>query len=232
MFDQDLLALAPLWYAAFLLSITCHEAAHAWAALLGGDDTAARGGQVTLDPVPHIRREPFGTIVMPLLSLFLTGWMIGWASAPFDPYWQQRHPRRAAWMALAGPSANLALALLAAILIHAGIAAGWLAPPAAIGFTRIVDPAGEGLIEGVAVFLSILFSQNLLLMAFNLIPVPPLDGATAVGVLLPERAALKFYGFMQQPGFGLLGLLLAWQVFGRIFSPFFYGAVRLLYGVI
>ena len=68
-------ALGPLWYIVFLLAITCHEAAHALAAKLGGDDTAYEAGQVSLNPVPHIRREPFGTVVVPLLSYFLGGAM-------------------------------------------------------------------------------------------------------------------------------------------------------------
>ena len=69
----------PLWFAVFLLSLTCHEAAHALVAQWGGDHTAAAGGQVSLDPIPHIRREPFGTLVVPILSYFLYGWMLGWA---------------------------------------------------------------------------------------------------------------------------------------------------------
>jgi hypothetical protein len=70
--DPDTLALGPLWYVAFLLSTTCHEASHALAAKLGGDPTAFHAGQVSLNPLPHIRREPFGMVLMPLLS-FMTG---------------------------------------------------------------------------------------------------------------------------------------------------------------
>ena len=97
--NADLLATLPLWLAAFLLSLTCHEAAHALAGRLGGDSTAA--AQVTLDPIPHIKREPFGTLVVPIVSFFLQGgcWMIGWASAPYDPTWANLFPKRAAAMA-------------------------------------------------------------------------------------------------------------------------------------
>ena len=101
------------YYAVFLVSVTIHEAAHAWAALLGGDPTAYHGGQVSLDPRPHIRREPAGMLWIPLISALLTGWPMGFASAPYDPAWARRHPRRAAWMALAGPAANLLLVALA-----------------------------------------------------------------------------------------------------------------------
>ncbi len=229
MFDPEILSYAPLWYVAFLLSLTCHEAAHALAAQLGGDDTAARGGQVTLNPLPHIQREPTGTILAPIISLVLAGWMIGWASAPYDPYWQQRYPRRAAWMALAGPAANLVLAILAGLVIIGGVYNGYFEVPESISFTGLVVPVGEGTVEAVAVFLSILFAQNILLMAFNLMPFPPLDGATAIGLILPEEMMLKWLDFMRQPGFSLLGIILAWHLFGEVFTPVFVFAVRTLY---
>ncbi len=100
----EFIALGFLWYIAFLFSLTCHEASHALVARWGGDLTAAEGGQVTLNPLPHIRREIFGTVIVPILSYVLGGWMIGWGSAPYDPRWRYQYPRRAAWMALAGPA--------------------------------------------------------------------------------------------------------------------------------
>jgi Zn-dependent protease len=229
MIDQEMLAVGFLWYVAFLLSLTCHEAAHALVAMWGGDLTAAQAGQVSLNPVPHMQRSPFGTIVVPLLTYALQGWMIGWASAPYDPFWQARHPHRAAWMALAGPAANLLLLLAAGIAIHAGIWLGDFSPPQSIAFARVVQATPGGTAQGLAMFLSILFSLNLLLMSFNLLPVPPLDGNTAVGLLMSEQAALRFYDFSRQPGFMMIGLLIAWNVFGQIFHPIFLGAVNLLY---
>src|SRR5215468_4693673 len=100
--DSQLLLMGLVWYVVFLLSTTCHEAAHALVAKWGGDLTAFRGGQVTLNPLPHIRREPFGMVLFPILSYALGGWMMGWASAPYDPTWCRMYPRRAAKMALAG----------------------------------------------------------------------------------------------------------------------------------
>ena len=108
------------WYLVFLVSTSCHEAAHAWSAHRLGDDTAYRGGQVSLNPAAHIKREPFGMVVVPLLSYFFGGWMIGWASAPYNPEWALRYPRRSAVMALAGPAANLILVVLAAVLMRLG----------------------------------------------------------------------------------------------------------------
>ena len=82
-----------VWFVAFLLSTTVHEAMHAWVALRGGDPTAYHGGQVSLSPIPHIRREPLGMLVVPLLTSLTQGWAMGWASAPYDPNWAARHPR-------------------------------------------------------------------------------------------------------------------------------------------
>src|SRR5450755_3711119 len=103
-----------LWYIAFLYSTTCHEAAHAWAAFRLGDPTAFLGGQVSLNPWPHLRREPVGMVVVPVACWVLGGWLMGWASAPYSREWARTYPRRAGLMALAGPAANLCLALAAA----------------------------------------------------------------------------------------------------------------------
>ncbi len=227
--NTEQLAQLPLWYVAFLLSLTCHEAAHALAAKWGGDLTAYLAGQVSLNPTPHIQREPFGTVIVPILSFLLGGWMLGWGSAPYDPYWAQRHPKRAGAMALAGPAANLTLVAIAAILIHVGIAAGMFQIPAGIGFSHVVEAKTGGVADGFAGFVSILFSLNLLLGVFNLLPVAPLDGHAAIGLILPEGVFARYLEFVRQPMFSLIGLLLAWQVFDYIFYPVFRVAILTLY---
>src|SRR5580704_10146729 len=136
------LALGAIWYIVFLFSTTCHEAAHALVAKLGGDLTAAEGGQVTLNPIPHIRRSPYGMVVIPILSFALGGWMVGWASAPFDPNWERSHPHRAARMALGGPAANFTIMLVAALAIRIGLMLGYFAVPLSItGYSTLVQPA-------------------------------------------------------------------------------------------
>jgi Zn-dependent protease len=223
-------AIALTYYVVFLFSTTLHEAAHAWAAKLGGDLTAYRGGQVTLDPRPHIRREPFGMVVLPLLSALISGWPFGFASAPYDPRWAMRHPTRAAWMALAGPGANLALLLVAALGIRAGMAAGAFQAPDAVSFGSIVDTDAAGIARGVAFLLGVVFSMNLLLATLNLIPVPPLDGSAAVPLFLSTEAAGRYQRFLwSQPMLGWVGMLIAWQLFGVVFRPLFLLAVNLLY---
>jgi Zn-dependent protease len=170
------LILGVIWYIVFLFSTTCHEGAHSLAAKIGGDTTAFHGGQVTLNPIPHIRRSPFGLVVVPIVSYFLTHWMIGWASAPYDPAWQERYPRRAAWMALAGPAANFTLVILSAVGIRVGMLLGYFHMPAYVAFTRITEASTPGMAGFAATFLSIIFLLNLLLGTFNLLPEPPLDG--------------------------------------------------------
>jgi len=216
----DAIALGLLWYVVLLFSLTFHEAAHAWAALRGGDATAYHGGQVTLDPVPHMRREPFGMVVVPILLWVVSGggWMFGWASTPYDPRWAYAHPRRAGWMSLAGPASNLVLVLLAALSIRAGLAAGVFALPDYATFAELV--VAEGDVGGTAATLvSIAFTLNLVLLVFNLMPVPPLDGSGALGAFLPEDAARRVQEWMAQPGLALGGLLLAWWGFPYVFRP-------------
>ena len=154
---------------------------------------------------------------------------MGWASAPYDPFWANQHPRRAAWMSLAGPGANFVLAALAALLIHVGIWTHVLAPPDSASFTHIVASVKPGA-AGAASLLSVLFSLNLLLGVFNLLPVPPLDGFGALGLLLPEEAARKLQNLPRQMrGFSMIGLLIAWRLFDPLFDPVFTLALGALY---
>jgi Zn-dependent protease len=206
------------WYAAFILSVTLHEAAHALAALKLGDPTAYDGGQVTLDPIPHIRREPFGMVIVPVLSFALGGWMLGWGSAPYNPQWALEHPRRSCWMSLAGPAANLILIVLMALVIRLGLLLDVFAPPESITYTQAVVPAhGQGLI-GVTTFISIVFSLNLILFCFNLLPLPPLDGSALPLLFLDRTTAQRYLQALFNPSYAIIGMVIAWNVFGPIFG--------------
>jgi Zn-dependent protease len=223
------LGLGVIWYGALVFSLTVHEAAHAWAALRGGDPTAYSRGQVSLDPRPHIRREPFGCVVVPILFFITSGWMIGWASTPYDPRWAYIHPKRAGWMALAGPAANLALVIAAALAIRAGLAAGLFQPPDIVSFARVAEAPGGGIWASIAIALSILFTLNLLLCVFNLIPLPPLDGGGAVALLVDQERARRIQAFLQKPHLSFMGILVAWFLIGPLFSPIHQLALNLLY---
>jgi Zn-dependent protease len=226
----DTVVLGVTWFVVFLFSTTVHEASHAFASYRLGDPTAYHGGQVTLNPLPHIRREPIGMVVVPILTFVANGWMMGWASAPYDPNWERRYPRRSALMALAGPASNLALALLAGLGIRTGVLLGALAPPQTASFAHMTAAApGSGAMAGAVAPLSILFSLNLLLFLFNLLPLPPLDGSGILPVLLPAAAAEAYNRIRATPALSLLGLLIAWQVFPTLYSPLETLALKLLY---
>lgn len=203
------LALGFIYYVVFLFSTTCHEAAHALVAKLGGDNTAELGGQVSLNPMPHIRRSPYGMVVFPLLSFFLlNGGMIGFASAPYDPNWAKRHPHRSALMALAGPATNFTLMVLGAIGLRVGAAFHW------IQWDTYSGPHGFP-----AVLLFVLFSLNLLLGVFNLLPVPPLDGSSAIMLFMSEGRARGYIDWIRGGTFAMPGILVSLIIFRYIFPP-------------
>ena len=227
----ELLTLGVLWYVAFVFSTTLHEAGHAWAAWKMGDPTAYHGGQVSLNPWPHVRREPFGMVVVPILVFAFSGWMLGWASAPYDPRWADRHPKRSGLMALAGPAGNLLLLLLSGLLIRGGLATGVLGPPETLSFSSIVGAApGQESLTGAAALLSIFFTLNLLLLVFNLIPLPPLDGSGALPLVLPDRVAVAYRQMLRHPAASLVGIIVAWTVIDRLFGPVLGAAISVLYG--
>ncbi|AQT67259.1 RIP metalloprotease RseP [Anaerohalosphaera lusitana] len=225
------ISLGLAWYVVFVLSASFHEAAHAFTAMKFGDRTAYQGGQVTLHPIPHIAREPFGMIVVPIVSFLFNGWMIGWASTPIDPYWAGRNHKKAALMSLSGPASNLLLILVSAALIHIGIAAGFFNQPSIseLGFSTIVTADAGTLANGAANMLSICFSLNIVLTTFNLLPVPPLDGTAIVGLFLDRATAEKYQSFIHQPGIALFGLIMAWMSMDFIFPPVYALAVSFLY---
>ena len=228
--ETETLVRGLLWFVAFLFSTTVHEAAHALAALRGGDPTAYLGGQVSLSPVPHIRREPLGMLVVPLLMTALNGWAVGWASTPYDPLWAARHPRRAASMAAAGPAGNLLIALLAYGAIEAGLYTRVFVSPDVVRFSHLVEAAGGAAwLAGLGDLLSVLLVLNVLLFVFNMLPLPPLDGASAIGGLLPERVALAVRGFFSSPAFSLLGILVAWQLFPYVVDPLFAALLKVVH---
>jgi Zn-dependent protease len=208
-----------LWYLAFVLSTTLHEASHGFAALRLGDSTAYDVGQVTLDPRPHFRREPVGMIVVPIVSFLLGGWMIGWASVPYDRVWAMDHPKRSASMSAAGPLANLSLALLSGIIMRIGLAAGLFAPPQTIDALHVIETEASGVLATATMFVSVFFSLNILLFTFNLLPIPPLDGSGILPWFLPEEKGRKYLAWIRNPSFTFLGLFVAWKAFDLIYPP-------------
>ena len=150
-------------FVAMIISLTLHEAAHGLVARLGGNPTAYKQGLVTANPLPHMRRSPLMMVVVPLIMLWQTGgkMCIAAASAPIDSRWAVSFPRRAALMALAGPLTNVLLAAISFAALY------WIARP---------DPDAPW--QEIVRYVSIVFLRlNLLLALFNLLPLPPFDGA-------------------------------------------------------
>lgn len=222
-----------LWYLVFLFSTVFHEASHAFVAWRLGDSTAYRGGQVTLDPIPHIRREPVGLVVLPLLSMLLAGFMIGGASAPYNVFWARMYPKRAALMSLAGPLANLILVFLSMLLIWLGCTLQIFTLP----FTNykmfhVIQAVPGSYFSILAAILSIMFSLNIILFFFNLLPLPPMDGSGIIPAFLGRREASQYMDWVQQPTVQFIGLILAWHLFPPLLDPVYQFFRRVLYWLI
>jgi Zn-dependent protease len=218
-------AIAISTYVVFVYSTVFHEAAHAWSALKLGDRTAYEGGQVTLDPTPHIKREPFGMVLVPIVSLLFTGGLFGWASAPLNAEWVMRNPRRAAYVALAGPAANFILCIFAVLLMLLGVKAGVFTPTLISNYNIV---GGEGPWAICGQILSIIFSLNFLLGIFNLLPAPPLDGSNIPLLFLNGRAAEKYQLAIYQPQLQIITFILVWQLAPVIIRPAFNWAFGIL----
>ncbi len=224
------LAFGFLEYVVFLLSTTCHEAAHALVAKWGGDTTAFEGGQVSLNPIPHLRREIFGMAILPLIGILSGTGLIGYASAPYNPAWSIQYPKRSGLMSLAGPGANFAIAIIAGILMRIGLAAG-IFLPGAISMDSIVTSPSDGMIAGAATILSVFFSLNLLLACFNLLPIPPLDGYGVLGLFTDSQGALRLMDLrVKMRGFGMIaGILIASRLLDYVYDPLLEKGIRLVY---
>ncbi len=229
--DKSFLTSLAVWYVVFLFSTTLHEASHALASAWGGDDTAYRAGQVTLNPIPHIQREKFGMVVVPLVSFFLNGgnWMIGWASAPFNPYWAARYPRRSFLMSLAGPLSHLLPAALSWLAMYVGLRTGFFHPPGHPGdLFPVTMGDGGSLSWGLAMLLTVAFQLNIILLVFNLLPLPPLDGSEVWYLFIKSEESRLRWRYTSN-SYAFAGILLAWYLFPHVFYPVFRVLLRALY---
>lgn len=219
-----------IWYLVFLFSTTFHEFSHAFLAYKGGDLTAYETGHVTLDPTPHIRRSPIGMVLVPIISYVQLGWMVGFASVPFNGDWGRQNPRKQAYMSLAGPCANLLLAIIALVAMRVLVSAH-IFQFASFGsqYVESVRGGAHSPLSALAMALSVMLKLNVVLFLFNLIPVPPLDGAGVLSGLFPDSFGSWYERMRQMPAFEFLGLLLAWQVFPYIAQPAFQLVLGLLY---
>lgn len=193
MTDPNIVRTVAVWLIPLVFAIVCHEVAHGWVARALGDQTAARLGRLTLNPIKHV--DPIGTVVLPLLLAIAHAPIFGWAKPVPVRAKHLRNPRRdMVLVALAGPGINLVLALLTTFALGATYAAAGELPEAGVaGF----------LTENLVNFLLI----NVFLAVFNLIPLPPFDGGHVVEGALP-RAMVPGWRKIARFGFPLLIFLL------------------------
>jgi Zn-dependent protease len=190
-----------------LASLTVHEWAHAWTADRLGDPTARLLGRVSFNPVVHI--DPIGTIVLPLMAMFTTGFIFGWAKPVPVNISRLGHPKRDFMIvAAAGPASNLLMATAGAMVFRS------------IGG---LESAGDPLIRVLYFFVSI----NVLLAVFNMLPVPPLDGGNVLSGLLPDSFAPLING-LRQYGFIILLALIVTGVLRNVIKPISDSLERLL----
>ena len=189
-------------FAILLVSLTVHEAAHAWTSDRLGDPTARLLGRVSLNPAVHV--DLIGTVLFPLLAVLANVPLIGWARpVPVNPA-RLRHPRRDyVYVAAAGPLSNLALA-------------GLVSVSASVLGLNLWQALGQG--GGAAIVLVQAIYINVFLAVFNLLPVPPLDGGNVLAGLLPPRAAAQF-DRLRQWGFLILYALILTGVLSTIVMP-------------
>jgi Zn-dependent protease len=190
-----------------IFAITLHEAAHGWVASKFGDNTALMLGRVTLNPVKHI--DPIGTVLFPIITMLLSGFIFGWAKPVPVNFNNLKNPRRdAIFVALAGPISNFIMAILWAIIAKLML----------MVFVSDAHP----ILKTTATFihLSAQFGIliNCLLMVLNLIPIPPLDGSRVVSSLIPPRAAY-YYEKIEPYGIWILLALLIFGVLGYVLWP-------------
>ncbi|MDQ0085936.1 MULTISPECIES: site-2 protease family protein [Variovorax] len=175
-----------------IFAITVHEAAHGYVARHFGDNTAEVMGRVTLNPMKHI--DPIGTILMPLMLYFATSgaFLFGYAKPVPVNFGRLRHPKRdMVWVALAGPASNFVQAILWALVLVALVAAG-------VSESFFIKMAQGGILV------------NLVMWAFNLFPLPPLDGGRVLAGLLPNGQAQMFLARIEPYGFFIvMGLVIA-----------------------
>lgn len=212
---EEIIYKIAVWAIPVLFAITLHEVAHGWVANKLGDGTAKMLGRLTTNPIKHI--DPIGTIAMPLLMLVLqTGFLFGWAKPVPVNTRNFKNPRRdMAIVAIAGPLANLAMAIFWALFMKVAI-------------TTLGGDSGVG--QGLREMGEAGIIINLILFIFNLLPIPPLDGGRILSHFLPPTASdmldkIEPYGFFVVIGLVYFGVL------NTIISPiisFFIGAINTL----
>lgn len=223
--DMDAMDINPqtiLFFPVLIFSLVCHEVGHAWVAWKAGDDTARLQGRITLNPLAHL--DPIGTVLIPLLQIFTSIPLIGWAKpVPINP----GRFRSGIWkiyVALAGVTANLALVLLSTLALRIYI----IFDPDFL--TRLTLARDLSINHSVQSMLIACVAINLSLFIFNLLPVPPLDGSHILMYFVRDLDSPlgRVFLFLERFGFFILFGLLYFGILGKILIPVFWFAVDVL----
>lgn len=188
-----------------VFSAIIHEYMHGWMADYLGDPTAKNAGRLTLNPLPHI--DPFGSVILPFLLIMTgAGFVLGWAKpVPYNPYNLRDQKYGSAKVALAGPAANLITALFFGLILR---------------FAPLPN-------QDFSMYLEIIIFINLLLMVFNLVPIPPMDGSKILMSFLPYNLQVK-YAKLEQYG---MFLVILFVMFGfTLITPIIYFLFKLIVG--
>ena len=198
-----------------LFAITLHEAAHGYVAKHFGDMTAYQAGRISLNPLHHI--DMFGTVILPLLTLWMGGILFGWAKPVPVNFAMLRNPKKdMLWVAIAGPASNLAMALGWAFLYKIGVT---------FPESYFAEPLLGMAMWGIKI--------NVVLMVLNLLPLPPLDGGRVAVSLLPQRQAFQL-SKIEPYGMFILIFLAITPILGLLLSPpiaLVYKSLSLLFGI-
>lgn len=206
---MDKMAEILLQISVLVFSVVVHEVAHGFAANKLGDPTAKDEGRLTLNPIPHI--DPFMSVILPLMLIF-TGspFVIGGAKpVPVNPMYFRDHKKGMMITSLAGPASNILLAVIFAVILK---------------MTSVIPVLGS---QGLVMFLSYGILLNVMLAAFNLIPIPPLDGSKVLMGVMPDK---MMYSYMKLEPYGMFIIiaLLAFGVLNMILGPIYYTIMKLI----
>lgn len=202
-----------IYILALIVAVMIHEISHGYVALLCGDTTARDAGRLSLNPIRHV--DPIGTVILPLMLIISNApFLFGWAKPVPVNLARTRNPREAMWLtAIAGPASNMIQALIGVAIYHFA---------ARTGFGLLPDAAVVYMALGAHAYIVV----NVVLMTFNMIPVPPLDGSRILTALLPKELAAP-YMRLESIGFIIIILLINFNVTDKLIFGVRNGFMRL-----